>query len=73
MSREAAFLVYCMERYRLLKGLSGEEVAKLFETHGVFGYITKYFEALHTMGDRRIAEDIDGYIAEGGPPKGRRP
>lgn len=31
MSRELAFLVYCMERYRHFKGLSGADVARLFD------------------------------------------
>lgn len=51
MSRELAFLVYCMERYRHFKGLSGADVARLFDEHGVYRYIIKYFESLHTMGD----------------------
>ena len=63
MSKEANFLIYCMERYRHFKGLSGAETAKLFEKYGLCSYITRYFEALHTMGDLAIVEDIDGYIA----------
>lgn len=63
MSRESTFLIYCMERYRYFKGLSGAEVAKTFEEHGVYEYITKYFESLHTMGDRCIVQDIDDYIS----------
>lgn len=62
MSKEAKFLVYCMERYRHFKGLSGLEVAELFEKYGIYDYITKYFEALHTMGDDYIIKDIDDYI-----------
>ena len=50
MSRELAFLVYCMERYRHFKGLSGADVARLFDEHGVYRYIIKYFESLHTLG-----------------------
>ena len=53
MSKEAKFLVYCMERYRHFEGLSG---------YGIYDYITKYFEALHTMGDDYIIQDIDDYI-----------
>ena len=49
MSKESNFLIYCMERYRHFKGLSG--------------YITKYFESLHTMGDHSIVQDIDDYIS----------
>lgn len=64
MGREAAFLIYCIERYRYFKDLSGSEVAELFTKSGADRYILKYFEALHTMGDRAITEDIDAYIAD---------
>ena len=62
MSKETNFLIYCMERYRHFKGLSGEEVAKLFDLYNIYGYIIRYFEALHTMGDHCIVQDIDEYI-----------
>ncbi len=50
MNRESVFLIYCMERYRYFKGLSGAEVARLFEQHQVYAYVTRHFEALHTQG-----------------------
>lgn len=59
MSRESNFLVYCMEQYRYFKGLSGAEVAKIFDRYGIYGDITKYFESLHTMGDHCIVQDIE--------------
>ena len=62
MSKESDFLIYCMERYRHFKGLSGSDVAKIFEQYDIYGYITKYFETLHTMGDNCIVQDIDDYI-----------
>ena len=63
MSKESNFLIYCMERYRHFKGLSGAVVAKTFEEYGIYGYITKYFESLHTMGDNCIMRDVDDYIS----------
>lgn len=63
MSKESNFLIYCMERYRYFKGLSGADVAKNFEKYDIYGYITKYFESLHTMGDNCIVQDIDDYIS----------
>ena len=63
MSKEANFLIYCMERYRYLKKLSGADVARIFEKYEIYGYITKYFEALHTMADNYIVQDIDDYIS----------
>lgn len=64
MSKEIKFLIYCLERYRYLKKLSGKEVTILFAQYGIFDYIMEYFESLHTMGDNYIVNDIDEYIAE---------
>ena len=62
MSRELAFLVYCMERYRHFKGLSGADVARLFDEHGVYRYIIKYFESLHTIVSYRILTIISAAV-----------
>ena len=51
-----------MERYRYFKGLTGSDVAGIFDKYRIFDYITRYFESLHTMGDRCIVQDIDDYI-----------
>ncbi len=62
MKKESVFLIWCMERYRYccsFRGLSGADVADLFEQHGVYAYISRHFEALHTLGDRCIVQDID--------------
>ena len=64
MSKEATFLIYCMERYRYYKKLSGSEVVDLFEKYRVNDYIIRYFESLHTLGDSAIIEDIDGFISD---------
>lgn len=62
MSKESGFLIYCMERYRYFKDLTGSDVAGIFDKYRIFDYITRYFESLHTMGDRCIVQDIDDYI-----------
>lgn len=64
MSKEGNFLIYCLERYRHFKGLSGEEVTRKFEQYDLYDYVIKYFESLHTMGDLAIVQDIDAFIAE---------
>lgn len=63
MSKESGFFIHCLERYRYFKGLSGAEAAKIFDRYDLYGYITRYFESLHTMGDVCIVQDIDDYIA----------
>ncbi len=62
MSKESYFLVYCIERYRFFKGLSGEEVSELFKKYNLFEYVKNSFEVLHIMGDVHIVQDIDDYI-----------
>lgn len=64
MSREGDFLVYCIERYKSVKGLTGIQVSELFSKYRVWDYIYSCFEALHTTGENYIIEDIDLYIKE---------
>ena len=66
MSRESEFLIYCMERYRYYKKLSGKEVAEIFEKSRVNEYIIKCYGALHTVGEDYLMNDIEKYIAENG-------
>ena len=63
MSKEGAFLVYCLETYRRAKGLSGKTAFELFRRSGVGDYILRCFGALHTTGEDYIVSDIDGYLA----------
>lgn len=62
MSKETNFLIFCMERYRYDKGMSGKEVAAFFEKYRLYDYVRRYFPVLHTMGDKALIEDIDDYI-----------
>ena len=64
MSKESQFLIYCMERYRYSKKLSGIELSDLFDKYNVYDYIISFFESLHTMWENLIIQDIDEFIAE---------
>ena len=63
MSREGAFLVYCLEVYRAAKGASGRAAVELFERFGVTGYVMRNYQALHTEGEQYLVRDIDRFIA----------
>ncbi|MCM1321832.1 MAG: DUF3791 domain-containing protein [Bacteroides sp.] len=63
MSKEGIFLIYCMERYRYAKNLTGAEVAELFDTYDIYEYILCFFESLHTLGENLIVQDIDSRIS----------
>ena len=47
MSKEATFLIYCIEIYKNAKNLSGKQVMSLFNKYHVPEYVVSYFEALH--------------------------
>ena len=64
MSKEAQFMIYCIERYRYTKQLSGKEVVTLFKKYGIMSFLIEYFPVLHLSGDRHIINEIDAYIRE---------
>ena len=64
MDKEGKFLIYCIERYRQIKGLTGPEAIALFNQYGIMEFVRQFFELLHINGDEYIVKEIDDYIAE---------
>lgn len=64
MSKEGKYLVFCVERYKAAKGLTGIQVSELFTRFQVWNYIYDCFEALHVTGENYMINDIDQYIEE---------
>lgn len=65
MKKETYFFIYCIERYRYYKELSGAATAEIFAEHNIYDYVCRYFNVLHIMSDRNIVQDIDEYIQLG--------
>jgi hypothetical protein len=57
------FLIYVIEEYKFLENKSAKDTMELFSKYNVFNYIMKHYDALHTMGGRAIADDIN-YLLE---------
>ena len=64
MDKEGKFLIYCIERYRQIKGLTGSEVVALFNQYGIMEFVRQFFDLLHINSDECIVMEIDDYIAE---------
>lgn len=62
MEEPLDFVVYCIEEYKCVKGLSGKDVIALFNQYGVIDYIQNHYEALCTTGRQYIVDDISRYI-----------
>ena len=58
MSIKTEFLVYCIEEYKRITGLSGREAYDLFEKSGAMRYILDHYDALHTAGVEYTIADI---------------
>lgn len=58
----AYFLAFCMEQYKHVKGLSGQEVLALFDHYGVLEYLSEYYDVLHSQSRQWIIEDIEEFI-----------
>jgi hypothetical protein len=56
------FLVYVIEEYKFLENKTAKDIMELFTEYNVFNYITQNYPALHTMGGRAIADDINSFM-----------
>lgn len=58
----AFFVAFCIEEYRAVKGLTGEQTVALFAEYGVTDYLCQCFEPLHTQGRQWLIAEIDEFI-----------
>ena len=61
-----AFVIFCIENYKVYRNLSGKETLKLFNDYGVLDYLEQYYDVLHTTGHNYINNDIDIYLSSRG-------
>ena len=62
MEKEMAFVIFCIENYKVYRNLSGKETLKLFDDYGVLDYLENNYDVLHTTGDRFLVNDIDEFL-----------
>ena len=62
MNVKIEFLIYCIEEYKRLHGMTGRETYNLFETSGAIRYILDHYDALHTAGVEYTLADIAGML-----------
>jgi hypothetical protein len=58
----ADYAVYVLEAYRRAKGLSGAQVARLFDEADVFRFLEDCGDSLHCQSDEATIADIDEFI-----------
>ena len=58
----AYFLSFCIEQYKISKGITGAEAIALLSEYGVLEYLAEHWEILHTQSRQWIIEEIDEFI-----------
>ena len=58
------FVSFCIEQFKMYKGLSGSETMKLFDQNGVTDYLANHFDVLHTQGAQWLVQEIDEFIKD---------
>lgn len=53
------FIAFCIEQYKVFKGMSGTDVAQLFFEKGVASYLAENFDVLHTQSRQWLIEEIE--------------
>ncbi len=58
----AYFISFCIEQYKVAKGLSGQDVVTIFNQYKVMEYLSECYDVLHTQGHRWLVAEIDDFI-----------
>ena len=56
------FVSFCIEMYAKKHKQSGADVVVLFENNGVFEYLEKAYDMLHTQGENYIVCEIEEFL-----------
>lgn len=56
------FVIFCLEGYKLKNSLTGKEAYDIFDKYGIFDYLTKGYDVLHTQGEPYLMNDIEEII-----------
>jgi hypothetical protein len=57
------FQIFCLENYRIRKNISGKTALRKFEIKGVFNFLEKGYDVLHTQDLEYILSEISDFIS----------
>ncbi|WP_165043988.1 MULTISPECIES: DUF3791 domain-containing protein [unclassified Adlercreutzia] len=65
MTKELRYLVFAIEYYRHEKGLTGAQVADLFEKNGIYQIVLDNYFLYHIESPEHMVHEIDHYLETG--------
>jgi hypothetical protein len=64
MTEQGKYFIYILEQYKRSKAIGGKEAINMFMKYGIISYLWACYEALHTMSDSIVFQDIDNIVAK---------
>ncbi|MDD4971818.1 MAG: DUF3791 domain-containing protein [Paludibacter sp.] len=62
LSNIQQFEVFCLENYKISKGINGKAALNDFKNYHVFDFLTAGYDVLHTQGKNYIVAEINDFI-----------
>ena len=62
MRDTVTFKAWCIEQYKYEHDMSGVDTFSLFKKYGVFDYLEKFYDTLHSFGMQYLVQEIDEFI-----------
>ncbi len=56
------FLSFCIEEFKEMKSITGEESMKILSETGTLDYLMQNYEVIHTQSPQWIREEIMDYV-----------
>jgi hypothetical protein len=63
MDEATKFFIFCVESYKIEKGMTGKKVVALFNEYGVTDFILQCHNTLHSQGVKALVWELDDFIA----------
>jgi hypothetical protein len=58
------FELFCLENYKMAKGITGKCALRDFKQYHVFNFLSSGFDVLHTQGKNYIVSEINDFIEQ---------
>ena len=62
LSQIQQFELFCLENYKIYKGISGKTALNQFNRYHVFDFLSTGYDVLHTQGKNYIVAEINDFI-----------
>jgi len=62
LNKVQQFELFCLESYKIAKGITGRMALNDFKRYQVFNFLSSGYDVLHTQGKSYIIDEINDYI-----------